>query len=70
MCCRGDWVCSLCRNVAQPEVDYDCENERTSGEQTLGQGLSACDQRVGRIMLNTTSQNNSNDAALKNKSQI
>lgn len=33
-----------------PEVDYDCENERTSGEQTRGQGLSACDQRVGRVM--------------------
>uniref|UniRef100_H3C4I7 Tripartite motif containing 66 n=1 Tax=Tetraodon nigroviridis TaxID=99883 RepID=H3C4I7_TETNG len=36
----GDWVCSLCR-----EVEYDCENERTSGEQRLGQGLSAGDQR-------------------------
>lgn len=41
----GDWVCSLCRDVMQPEVEYDCENERTSGEHTLTQGLPACDQR-------------------------
>ncbi|XP_062271641.1 tripartite motif-containing protein 66 [Scomber scombrus] len=41
----GDWVCSLCRDVVQPEVQYDCENERTSGEHTSAHGLSACDQR-------------------------
>ncbi|XP_031701865.1 tripartite motif-containing protein 66 isoform X1 [Anarrhichthys ocellatus] len=41
----GDWVCSLCRDVMQPEVEYDCENERTSGEQTSSHGLPACDQR-------------------------
>ncbi|XP_029284477.1 tripartite motif-containing protein 66 [Cottoperca gobio] len=37
----GDWVCSLCRDVVQPEVQYDCENERTSVEHEL----PACDQR-------------------------
>nr|XP_020465414.1 tripartite motif-containing protein 66-like isoform X2 [Monopterus albus] len=41
----GDWVCSLCRDVVQPEAEYDCENERTSGEHTSAHGLSACDQR-------------------------
>ncbi|XP_045889481.1 tripartite motif-containing protein 66 [Micropterus dolomieu] len=41
----GDWVCSLCRDVEQPEVEYDCENERTSGEHTSAHGLPACDQR-------------------------
>ncbi|KAM7424191.1 hypothetical protein PAMA_000502 [Pampus argenteus] len=41
----GDWVCSLCRDVVQPEVQYDCENERTSGEHTSAHGLSACDLR-------------------------
>lgn len=61
VCCRGDWVCSLCR-----EVEYDCENERTSGEQRLGQGLSAGDQRVG----GSTRRLQSNHAALKNKSHI
>ncbi|XP_068452154.1 tripartite motif-containing protein 66 [Clinocottus analis] len=41
----GDWVCSLCRDVMQPEVEYDCENQRTSGERTSAHGLPACDQR-------------------------
>lgn len=40
-------MCSLCRDVVQPEVEYACENEKTSGEPTSVQGLSACDQRVG-----------------------
>ncbi|CAN9507109.1 unnamed protein product [Ophioblennius macclurei] len=41
----GDWLCSLCRDAAQPEVEYNCENERASGECTTSHGLSACDQR-------------------------
>ncbi|CAB1448244.1 unnamed protein product [Pleuronectes platessa] len=41
----GDWVCSLCRDALQPEVEYDCENERTSGEHTVAHGLPASDQR-------------------------
>ncbi|XP_029001314.2 LOW QUALITY PROTEIN: tripartite motif-containing protein 66 [Betta splendens] len=41
----GDWVCSLCRDVLQPEVVYDCENERTPKEQSPARGLSARDQR-------------------------
>ncbi|KAM9860542.1 tripartite motif-containing protein 66 [Aulostomus maculatus] len=41
----GDWICSLCRDVEQPEVEYDCENGRTSRQHTSIQGLSACDQR-------------------------
>ncbi|XP_014855481.1 PREDICTED: tripartite motif-containing protein 66-like isoform X2 [Poecilia mexicana] len=40
----GDWVCSVCRDVLQPEVEYDCENERSSAANTA-HGLSACDQR-------------------------
>ncbi|XP_073319947.1 tripartite motif-containing protein 66 [Pagrus major] len=41
----GDWVCSLCRDVMQPEVEYDCENERTSGEHAASHGLPESDQR-------------------------
>ncbi|XP_077177849.1 tripartite motif-containing protein 66 [Paroedura picta] len=26
----GEWVCTLCRNVEKPEVEYDCENTRYS----------------------------------------
>lgn len=43
-------MCSLCRNIAQPEVAYDCENEKASGEHTGTHGLSACDQRVGDLI--------------------
>uniref|UniRef100_G1NVF1 Tripartite motif containing 66 n=1 Tax=Myotis lucifugus TaxID=59463 RepID=G1NVF1_MYOLU len=24
----GDWVCTLCRSLTQPEMEYDCENAR------------------------------------------
>ncbi|XP_036390554.1 tripartite motif-containing protein 66-like [Megalops cyprinoides] len=44
----GDWVCSLCRDVQQPEVEYDCENTRLSTDHMVkgvSYGLSACDQR-------------------------
>uniref|UniRef100_G3PSR2 Tripartite motif containing 66 n=1 Tax=Gasterosteus aculeatus TaxID=69293 RepID=G3PSR2_GASAC len=41
----GDWLCSLCRDVMQPEVEYDCENKRTSGGHTPAHGLPVCDQR-------------------------
>lgn len=47
---RGDWVCSLCRDVTQPEVEYDCENERISGEHAASHGLPESDQRVGHFI--------------------
>ncbi|XP_042300409.1 tripartite motif-containing protein 66 [Sceloporus undulatus] len=31
----GEWVCTLCRNVEKPEVDYDCENNRFTYSNTL-----------------------------------
>ncbi|KAI1889831.1 hypothetical protein AGOR_G00166980 [Albula goreensis] len=44
----GDWVCSLCRDVLKPEVEYDCENTRLSRD-PMGKGgphgLGDCDQR-------------------------
>ncbi|XP_015231439.1 PREDICTED: tripartite motif-containing protein 66-like [Cyprinodon variegatus] len=40
----GDWLCSVCRDVSHPEVEYDCENERSSGASTSHR-LSPCDQR-------------------------
>uniref|UniRef100_A0A3Q0QQX0 Tripartite motif containing 66 n=1 Tax=Amphilophus citrinellus TaxID=61819 RepID=A0A3Q0QQX0_AMPCI len=41
----GDWVCTLCRDVLQPEVEYSCEIKRTSGEDASAHGLVPCDQR-------------------------
>ncbi|KAK7913319.1 hypothetical protein WMY93_013530 [Mugilogobius chulae] len=41
----GDWVCSLCRDVEQPEMEYDCENERSPVDHVSTYGLTASDQR-------------------------
>ncbi|XP_048887261.1 LOW QUALITY PROTEIN: tripartite motif-containing protein 66 [Brienomyrus brachyistius] len=44
----GDWVCTLCRDIQEPEMEYDCENMRhaaqNAGKATL-YGLSPYDQR-------------------------
>ncbi|XP_056100139.1 tripartite motif-containing protein 66 isoform X1 [Rhinichthys klamathensis goyatoka] len=40
----GDWICTLCRDLEQPEVEYDCENVQMSTG-TMPYGLSACDQK-------------------------
>ncbi|KAF2977098.1 hypothetical protein EK904_007883 [Melospiza melodia maxima] len=41
----GEWVCSLCRNPAKPEVEYDCENTRYSHSHNAQYGLADCDQK-------------------------
>ncbi|XP_060033196.1 tripartite motif-containing protein 66 [Erinaceus europaeus] len=42
----GDWVCTLCRSLTQPELEYDCENARYNqpGVRAVP-GLSAYDQK-------------------------
>nr|XP_058926085.1 tripartite motif-containing protein 66 isoform X2 [Kogia breviceps] len=42
----GDWVCTLCRSLTQPEMEYDCENARYNqpGVQAPP-GLSTYDQK-------------------------
>ncbi|MGH0131784.1 UNVERIFIED_CONTAM: hypothetical protein FKN15_053150 [Acipenser sinensis] len=45
---RGEWVCSLCRNLQTPEMKYDCENTRLIQEHKGKRpqyGLSLYDQR-------------------------
>ncbi|KAM5137763.1 LOW QUALITY PROTEIN: tripartite motif-containing protein 66 [Mantella aurantiaca] len=52
----GEWVCTLCRNVSKPEVEYDCDNVRYSRDNTIEEGmlphLDACNQRqtVSRLL--------------------
>ncbi|XP_041416970.1 tripartite motif-containing protein 66 isoform X3 [Xenopus laevis] len=31
----GEWLCTLCRNMTKPEVEYDCDNVRYSLENKL-----------------------------------
>ncbi|XP_053094283.1 tripartite motif-containing protein 66 isoform X2 [Pangasianodon hypophthalmus] len=40
----GDWVCTLCRDVQRPEVEYDCEESRLPPH-TPPSALSPCDLR-------------------------
>ncbi|KAJ7411177.1 hypothetical protein WISP_103935 [Willisornis vidua] len=42
----GEWVCTLCRNPAKPEVEYDCENTRYSHSCNAQYGLDDCDQKA------------------------
>ncbi|XP_053545317.1 tripartite motif-containing protein 66 [Bombina bombina] len=46
----GEWVCTLCRSLTKPEVEYDCDNIRYSRECRLEEvvalpNLSDLDQR-------------------------
>ncbi|XP_030056887.1 tripartite motif-containing protein 66 [Microcaecilia unicolor] len=39
----GEWVCTLCRNLLNPEVEYDCENMRHSCSNTEEETLNVLD---------------------------
>lgn len=42
----GEWVCTLCRSLVQPEMEYDCENARYSQPGVRPPpGLSVYDQK-------------------------
>lgn len=42
-------MCTLCRSLTQPEMEYDCENARYNQPGVRAPpGLSAYDQKVGR----------------------
>ncbi|XP_049636944.1 tripartite motif-containing protein 66 [Suncus etruscus] len=42
----GDWVCTLCRSLTQPEMEYDCENARYNQPGVRAPpGLSLFDQK-------------------------
>uniref|UniRef100_H0VAH0 Tripartite motif containing 66 n=1 Tax=Cavia porcellus TaxID=10141 RepID=H0VAH0_CAVPO len=43
----GEWVCTLCRSLTQPEMEYDCENARYSQPDVrVPPGLSVWDQKA------------------------
>ncbi|XP_049746455.1 tripartite motif-containing protein 66 isoform X2 [Elephas maximus indicus] len=42
----GEWVCTLCRSLTQPEMEYDCENARYNQPAVRAPpGLSMYDQK-------------------------
>ncbi|KAM9003093.1 E3 ubiquitin-protein ligase TRIM33 [Sarcophilus harrisii] len=41
----GEWICTFCRDLGKPEVEYDCDNLQHSKKGKTAQGLSPMDQR-------------------------
>ncbi|KAK1328961.1 hypothetical protein QTO34_011131 [Cnephaeus nilssonii] len=41
----GDWICTFCRDIGKPEVEYDRDNLQHSKKGKTAQGLSPVDQR-------------------------
>ncbi|KQL51958.1 E3 ubiquitin-protein ligase TRIM33 [Amazona aestiva] len=42
----GEWICTFCRDLSKPEVEYDCDNSQHSKKGKTAQGLSPVDQRI------------------------
>uniref|UniRef100_A0A2D4NVE8 Uncharacterized protein n=1 Tax=Micrurus surinamensis TaxID=129470 RepID=A0A2D4NVE8_MICSU len=41
----GEWICTFCRDLLKPEVEYDCDNLQHTKKGKTAQGLSPVDQR-------------------------
>ncbi|MGH0167568.1 UNVERIFIED_CONTAM: hypothetical protein FKN15_052699 [Acipenser sinensis] len=41
----GEWICTFCRNLAKPEVEYNCDNLQHRKKGKAVHGLSPTDQR-------------------------
>nr|XP_048686964.1 transcription intermediary factor 1-alpha isoform X6 [Caretta caretta] len=45
---RGEWICTFCRDLSKPEVEYDCDNPNQSSEKRKLEsymGLAPIDRR-------------------------
>eukprot|EP00079_Xenopus_tropicalis_P033036 XP_017946807.1 PREDICTED: E3 ubiquitin-protein ligase TRIM33 isoform X5 [Xenopus tropicalis] len=48
----GEWICTFCRDLNKPEVEYDCDNSQHSKKGKTVQGLSPVDQmKCERLLL-------------------
>ncbi|XP_072282234.1 E3 ubiquitin-protein ligase TRIM33 isoform X2 [Pyxicephalus adspersus] len=41
----GEWICTFCRDLNKPEVEYDCDNSQHSKKGKTVQGLNPVDQK-------------------------
>ncbi|KAM4796329.1 E3 ubiquitin-protein ligase TRIM33 isoform 2-T2 [Rhinophrynus dorsalis] len=41
----GEWICTFCRDLNKPEVEYDCDNSQHSKKGKTAQGLNPVDQK-------------------------
>lgn len=44
--CSGDWMCTFCRSLTNPEIEYNCDDDPPNKKDKTEQGLSPEDQRV------------------------
>ncbi|XP_044144443.1 E3 ubiquitin-protein ligase TRIM33 isoform X1 [Bufo gargarizans] len=48
----GEWMCTFCRDLNKPEVEYDCDNSQHSKKGKTVQGLNPVDQmKCERLLL-------------------
>ncbi|XP_073469584.1 E3 ubiquitin-protein ligase TRIM33 [Aquarana catesbeiana] len=48
----GEWICTFCRDLNKPEVEYDCDNSQHSKKGKTVQGLNPLDQmKCERLLL-------------------
>ncbi|KAL4648343.1 E3 ubiquitin-protein ligase TRIM33 [Arapaima gigas] len=41
----GEWMCTFCRNLTNPEMEYNCDDDEPNNKDSNKQGLSPVDQR-------------------------
>uniref|UniRef100_A0A8B9HSG4 RING-type E3 ubiquitin transferase n=1 Tax=Astyanax mexicanus TaxID=7994 RepID=A0A8B9HSG4_ASTMX len=41
----GDWMCTFCRNLTKPELEYNCDDDPPSSKAESDRGISPEDQR-------------------------
>uniref|UniRef100_A0A8C5LNG9 E3 ubiquitin-protein ligase TRIM33 n=1 Tax=Leptobrachium leishanense TaxID=445787 RepID=A0A8C5LNG9_9ANUR len=48
----GEWICTFCRDLNKPELEYDCDNSQHSKKGKTVQGLNPADQmKCERLLL-------------------
>ncbi|XP_072910173.1 E3 ubiquitin-protein ligase TRIM33 isoform X2 [Hemitrygon akajei] len=47
----GEWICTFCRDLSKPEVEYDCDNLHHIKKGKSGPSLSPVDQRKSERLL-------------------
>ncbi|XP_073523246.1 E3 ubiquitin-protein ligase TRIM33 isoform X5 [Phyllobates terribilis] len=48
----GEWICTFCRDLNKPELEYDCDNSQHSKKGKTVQGLNPVDQmKCERLLL-------------------
>lgn len=58
-CCSGDWMCTFCRSLRNPEMEYNCDDDPPSEKDMSETEMSPEDQRVSHTEKQSYSLNES-----------